>query len=144
ALWDNLNNRKQVSCNLLQGRDITELRVDGKSVLRVRVPRADRHQKPVHVGSNLFGGTYLRRHEGDYRADEETVRRMLAERVEDVRDERVLQGYDFRDLDMDTVAAYRNRFAAVRPAHVWTELPLNEFLARIGAVGRNREAGYEG
>lgn len=144
ALWDNLNNSKQVSCNLLQSHDITEMRMDGHLVLRVKVPRAGRHHKPVHVGSNPFGGTYLRRHEGDYRADDETVRRMLAERVEDARDERVLKGFDFADLDLETVAAYRNRFAAVKPGHVWTDLPLNQFLERIGATGKNREEGYEG
>ncbi|MBK1724965.1 RNA-binding domain-containing protein [Thiocystis violacea] len=144
ALWDNLHNRKQVSVNLLAEQDIAPILVDGKTVLRVRVPRAMRQVKPVHLGSNPFGGTYLRRYEGDYAADDETVRRLLAERVEDSRDERVLKGFDFSDLDMDSVAAYRNRFAAVKPGHVWTDLPQPEFLARIGAVGRNREEGYSG
>jgi hypothetical protein len=114
ALWDNLHNRKQVSCNLLTEQSIAPIEIDGKTVLRIQVPRAARQQKPVHVGSNPFGGTYLRRYEGDYAADDETVRRLMAERVEDSRDERVLKGFDFSDLDMDTVAAYRNRFAAVR------------------------------
>ena len=144
AIWDNLHNRKQVSVNLLTEQDVQPVRIDGQTVLRIQVPRAARQVKPVHLGSNPFGGTYLRRYEGDYQADEETVRRMLAERVEDSRDERVLKGFDFNDLDMDTVAAYRNRFAAVKPGHVWTDLPLPEFLERIGAVGKNREEGYSG
>jgi predicted HTH transcriptional regulator len=144
ALWDNLHNRKQVSLNLLSEADIQPIHVAGKTVLQVRVPRAARQQRPVHVGSNPFGGTWLRRFEGDYAADDEAVRRMLAERVEDARDERVLKGFDFGDLDMDTVAAYRNRFAAVKPGHVWTDLPVPEFLERIGAWGKNREEGYSG
>ncbi len=144
ALWDNLHNPKQVSLNLLAERHIQPVSVAGKMVLRVEVPRASRQQRPIHVGSNPFGGTYLRRHEGDYQADDETVRRMMAERVEDSRDERVLKGFDFSDLDMDTVAAYRNRFAAVKPGHVWTDLALPEFLERIGAFGRNREEDYSG
>lgn len=144
ALWDNLHNRKQISTNLLTDPDVAPVTVDGCSVLRVRVPRATRQQRPVHLGSNPFGGTYLRRHEGDYAADDEAVRRLLAERVEDSRDDRVLKGYDFSDLDMDTVAAYRNRFAAVKPGHIWTDLPLPEFLERIGAFGKNREEGYSG
>ena len=144
ALWDNLHNRKQVSFNLLSEQAVAPVEIDGKTVLRIYVPRAARQQKPVHVGSNPFGGTYLRRYEGDYQADDETVRRLMAERVEDSRDERVLKGYNFSDLDMDTVAAYRNRFAAVKPGHVWTDLPLAEFLERIGAFGKNREEGYSG
>ena len=144
ALWDNLHNRKQISVNLLSEADVESIEVDGKTVLRIRVPRATRQLRPVHVGSNPFGGTYLRRYEGDYAVDEEVVRRLLAERVEDSRDERVLKGFDFSDLDMDTVAAYRNRFAAVRPGHVWTDLPLPEFLERVGAWGKNRDEGYPG
>ncbi|MDP2029897.1 MAG: putative DNA binding domain-containing protein [Thiobacillus sp.] len=144
ALWDNLHNRKQVSINLLVEENIQSVEVDGKTVLRVQVPRASRQSKPVHIGSNPFGGTYLRRYEGDYQADDEAVRRMLAERVEDSRDERILKGFDFSDLDMETVAAYRNRFAAVKPGHVWADLPVPDFLERIGAVGQNREDGYSG
>lgn len=144
ALWDNLHNRKQISLNLLSESDVQPIQVAGKTVLQVRVPRALRQQRPVHMGSNPFGGTWLRRYEGDYAADDEAVRRMLAERVEDTRDERVLKGFDFGDLDMDTVAAYRNRFAAVKPGHVWTDLPVPEFLERIGAWGKNREEDYSG
>ena len=144
ALWDNLHNRKQISINLLAENDVAPITLQGRTVLRIAVPRATRQQRPVHVGSNPLGGTYLRRHEGDYTADDETVRRMLAERVEDSRDERVLKGFDFGDLDMATVAAYRNRFAAVKPGHVWTDLALPDFLERIGAFGKNREEGYSG
>ena len=144
ALWDNLNNRKQVSVNLLAEQQIQPTSIDGKTVLRVEVPRAARQVRPVHVGSNPMGGTYLRRYEGDYEASDEAVRRMLAERVEDSRDERILKGFDFSDLDMDTVAAYRNRFTAVKPGHVWSDLPVPEFMERIGAFGKNREEGYTG
>ena len=144
ALWDNLHNRKQVSVNLLSEQRVQPVMVEGKTVLRVEVPRAARQSKPVHLGSNPFGGTYLRRYEGDYQADEETVRRMIAERVDDSRDERVLKGFDFSDLDMDTVAAYRNRFSAVKPGHVWSDLSVPEFLEKIGATGINREDGYSG
>lgn len=144
ALWDNLNNRKQVSLNLLTDQQIQPVSVDGKTVLRIEIPRAARQARPVHLGSNPMGGTYLRRYEGDYPADDEAVRRMLAERVEDSRDERILKGFDFTDLDMNTVAAYRNRFSAVKPGHVWTDLPAPEFLERIGAFGKNREDGSKG
>lgn len=141
ALWDNLNNRKQVSVNLLAEQQIQPTSIDGKTVLRIEVPRAARQVRPVHVGSNPMGGTYLRRYEGDYEASDEAVRRMLAERVEDSRDERILKGFDFSDLDMDTVAAYRNRFTAVKPGHVWSDLPVPEFMERIGAFGKNVKRG---
>jgi ATP-dependent DNA helicase RecG len=144
ALWDNLHNRKNISVNLLSEADVAPIVLDGKTVLRVQVPRATRMAKPVHLGSNPLGGTYLRRYEGDYAADDETVRRLMPERVEESRDERVLKGFDYGDLDMDTVAAYRNRFAAVKPGHVWSDLPMPEFLECIGAFGKSREEGFSG
>jgi len=144
ALWDNLHNRKQISLNLLREQDVAPVVIDGKTVLRVCVPRAGRQQRPIHLGENPFGGTYLRRHEGDYPADDETVRRMLAERVEDSRDERILDGFELVDLDMDSVAAYRNRFSAVKPGHVWLDLDIPEFLVQIGAWGRDRERRISG
>lgn len=144
ALWDNLHNRKQISDNLLGEDDVQPIDVDGKTVLQVNVPRARRQQRPVHLGGNPFGNTYQRRYEGDYAVDDETVRRMMAERVEDSRDERILRHYGIDDLDMETVAAYRNRFASVRSSHVWAELPTPEFLERIGAWGRNRDENYGG
>lgn len=144
ALWDNLHNRKQVSMNLLREEDVQPFIVEGKTVLRVRVPRAVRQSRPIHLGENPFGGTYLRRHESDYPADDETVRRMLAERVEDSRDDRILEGYDLTDLDMDVVAAYRNRFSAVKPGHVWLDLDISAFLEQIGAWGKDRERKISG
>jgi ATP-dependent DNA helicase RecG len=144
TLWDMLHNRNKISVNLLSEAQVRPVSYDDKTVLRIEVPRAARKQRPVHIGSNPFGGTYLRRHEGDYQVDDESVRRMLAERVEDSRDERVLKGYDFTDLDMDTVLAYRNRFSAVKPGHAWLDLQVPEFLERIGAYGRNREEGFSG
>ena len=65
ALWDNLNNRKHISANLLTEANIEPIQIEGKTLLRIEVPRADRHYKPVHLGTNPFAGTYLRRYEGD-------------------------------------------------------------------------------
>jgi ATP-dependent DNA helicase RecG len=144
ALWDNLHNRKQISVTQAGESTIQPVLVDGKTILRVEVQRAARQTRPVHLGVNPFGGTYLRRYEGDYLADDETVRRMLAERVEDSRDERVLKGFAIGELDLESVAAYRNRFSAVKPGHVWLDLPLDVFLERIGAYGKNREEGFSG
>ena len=144
ALWDNLHNRQVVNLNLLAESHVKPVVVDGKTLLRIEVPRAGRQQRPVYLGANPFGGTYVRRHEGDYLADDETVRRMIAEQVEDSRDDRVLKGFDLKDLDMESITAYRNRFSAVKPGHVWLDLPLREFLESVGAFGRNREEGYSG
>ncbi|NOU34901.1 MAG: AAA family ATPase [Polyangiaceae bacterium] len=144
ALWDGLNNRQQVSENILSSESVKVLDVEGNRILQVRVPRASRHQKPVHVGSNPLEGSYRRNHEGDYRCSAEDVRRMLAERVEDERDGRILVGYSLADLDAQTIAKYRQNFRAAKPDHPWNSEPDAEFLRLIGGYRRNRESGEEG
>ncbi|MDY0305600.1 MAG: putative DNA binding domain-containing protein [Desulfovibrionaceae bacterium] len=143
-LWDELNNRDKVSANLLSHSRVREVDMDGRTILRIDIPRAARSARPVHLGRDPLRGTYRRMHEGDYPADPETVRRMLAEQVEDARDARVLQEFGRDDLEPSSLASYRNLFASVRPDHPWNTLDSKEFMRMIGAYGRDRENGAEG
>lgn len=144
-VWDSLNNRERVSVNLLADRDVEVKEVDGKNVILVHVPRAGRHQRPVHVGENPLKGTYVRNGEGDYLIrDEEAVRRMIAERVEDSRDSRILAHHTMDDIDAESLARYRNYFKANKADHVWNGLDDREFLRCIGGWGRDREKGTGG
>ncbi|NES23347.1 MAG: ATP-binding protein, partial [Symploca sp. SIO3E6] len=107
SLWDGLNNRQQVSINLLNDKMVDVIEHNNTSVIRIQVPRAPRRYRPVYVGTNPSNGTYRRNYEGDYRCDEETVRRMMAEQVEDARDAELLEYFDFNDIDENTLKAYR-------------------------------------
>ena len=144
-LWNQLNNRQKVSHNLLQARHVRRHGLpDGKHVLIIEVPRAPRTVRPVFVGTDMFAGSYKRNRSGDYQCTREEVERMLAERVEEARDTRILPHYDYEDLANETVAAYRQRLAGLKPDHPYNVLPAREFLRSIGAWGRNRETDDEG
>ncbi|BAB75326.1 ATP-binding protein [Nostoc sp. PCC 7120 = FACHB-418] len=110
ALWDGLNNRQRISINLLTDKMVEVIEIQGKQVIRIQVPRARRAQRPVYVGQNPLTGTYRRNYEGDYLCDEETIKRMLAEQVEEVRDARLLENYGFDDIEPNTLKAYRNQY----------------------------------
>ncbi len=145
ALWDNLNNPKAVSINLLSNEHVDVITVDQKSVLRIVVPRAPRKQQPVFLGTNPLSGTFRRGHAGDYKAPEEVVRRMLAEQVEDVRDMRILAGpLGLGEIDRGTLKRYRQVYRNGAPVHPWNQLDDLEFLRQIGAHRRDRETGMEG
>ncbi len=144
-LWNQLNNRQKVSHNLLQARNVRRHALpDGRHVLIIEVPRANRSERPICVGADVFAGSYKRNRSGDYRCSKEEVERMLAERVEESRDTRILPHHDFNDLTMDTVTAYRQRLAGFKPDHPYNSLGMKEFLRAIGAWGRNRETAEEG
>jgi len=144
ALWDGLNNTQRVNVNLLREEDVETVEAEGKPVIRVTVPRATRRQRPVYVGQNPLTGSFRRNYEGDYRCTEETVRRMIAEQVEDTRDAHVLRGFGIGDLDSTTIAKYRQRYQTRSPDHPWNGLGEQEFLRSIGAFGKDREEGVEG
>ena len=89
-LFNIANNRQKISTNVLTDQSVREVELEGRKLLRVEVARATRQQRPVHLTLNPFGNSYRRLHDGDRCMSDEEVRRMLAEQVEDSRDERIL------------------------------------------------------
>jgi predicted HTH transcriptional regulator len=144
-LFDSLNNRQKVSVNLLTDAAVRELILDGKTILLIEIPRAPRKQRPVFLTTNPLGGhTYRRLNDGDRPLPDDEVKRMLAEQVEDSRDDRILRGYDFDDLDAATFRSYRQVFTNRDPGHVWNGYEDREFLRHIGGWRKDRETGESG
>lgn len=143
-LWNGLNNKEQISGNILSESCVQIIKLEGKQVIQISIPRATRFQMPVYTGKNPFSGTYKRQGEGDFHCDEETVKRMLADQVEDARDTKLLEHFGFEDLHPPTLQAYRNAFKAVKPDHPWVDLDNDEFLRNIGGWTMNRETKREG
>lgn len=144
-LFDALNNRQKVNVNLLTDANVREVALEGRTILLVEIPRATRKQRPVHLTTNPFAGhTYRRLNDGDRPLPDDEVKRMLAEQVEDSRDDRILRGYDVGDLDMGTFRAYRQIFANREPGHPWNAAEDREFLRQIGGWRKDRETGESG
>jgi predicted HTH transcriptional regulator len=143
-LWSNLNNREKVNINILKDDNVFVGTHDGKQYIRIVVPPARREQKPVYVGRNPLTGTYRRNFSGDYVCDESTVKRMIAEQVEESRDAKLLSHFTENDLDSNTLRSYRNIFRSAKPTHPWNSLDDHEFLRSIGGLTRDRASGEEG
>lgn len=144
SLWDQLNDRDKVSINILRDNMVKVVEVEGKNVIHIHIPRAERRQKPVYVGKNPLNGTYIRLHESDYKCEVETIKRMFAEQVEESRDQRIIKNYSLNDLDIDTIKAYRSQFKTNKPDHVWNDIDDKEFLEMIGGWRKSRENDEEG
>lgn len=143
-LFDTLNNKQRISLNILKDENVTTLKFDDFYIIHIHIPQATRVQKPIYKGQNPLQGTYLRQYEGDYKCDEITVNRMLAERVEDSRDSKVLKNFGFDDIDLTSFYAYRNIFKSHKPDHAWNALNDIEFLRNIGGYKTDRETGVTG
>lgn len=143
-LFNTLNNPAKASLNLLGDADVTEVSIDGKVILAVAIPAATRRQKPVFLHGQPFGNTYRRLNDGDRRCDEETVKRMLAEQVEDERDARILAGYGMEDIDPESLRIYRQMLRDEKPGHPFLEQNDFEFLKSLRGWRQDRQTGESG
>ena len=147
--WDNLNNNKKASMNILSDNDVRVEKIDGKDVIKIFVPRADRRQKPIFIGDNPYNdnkhsGTFRRNHSGDYKCNKQEVDRMIADSSDISQDSVILEGFGIEDLNVKSVRSYKNRLESKNPNHPWLDLDMKQFLYKIGAYGKNRATGEEG
>jgi len=78
-IWQILQDRSRISCNLLSPRDVQIVALANKKLIRIHVPEADKAQKPVYLGVSPYGGTYFRVDSADMRASHRQVNRLLRE-----------------------------------------------------------------
>jgi predicted HTH transcriptional regulator len=133
-LWDTVNNPQKVNVNILIEQNVSIVDVGLMQIIRIDIPRADRHYKPVYIGADPFKGTFRRTHEGDYHCTKDEVRGMFRDQSEVSIDKRILSNMQMDALDIGTVERYRNRFRGEKPGHVWAELPDDDFLQVLGAA----------
>ena len=121
-IWNAVNNAEKISANVLFNESVYPVEVDGKWLVVVEVPRAERTVRPVFVGSDVFKGTYRRNGEGDYRCSRETVEGMIRDKCAETADNCVLDELTIADLDADSIRRYRMYFSQLRSGHVWSGL----------------------
>ena len=144
-LFNTLNNPSKVSVNLICDSDVEVLDIDGQSVIKITVPQASRKQKPVYLGGNPLGkNTYRRLHEGDRPCDDESVKRMLAEQIEDERDSKILSGFTWDDIDQQSFSIYRQMLKDTKPNHPFLEFDDFGLLKKIKGWRKDRQTGEEG
>ena len=131
---DALHNPNKVNAALVSDNDITDYEVNGDVILVIKVPKARREEKPVYINNDMWNGTFRRDGEGDYHCSREAVLAMLRDQTEDTPDMKVLENKEIKDLDQDSIRAYRIRYNASHDGHPWTSLPDDEFLVQIGAA----------
>ena len=136
--WNIINNQSKISINVLNDKDVIVREFDGKKIIIINVPRAQRYDKPIYLDGNLFS-SYKRNGEGDYRCTNEVIQAMLRDASPKTQDMLVLGNMNLDVFDKDTIKRYRIRMQGIRPGHVWEALEDVDFLYRIGAVGRDAD-----
>ena len=136
--WSTLNDRNKVSKNILLNHHVRPVPVGDTEILRIDVPAADRHDKPVYIGTDPMKGTYKRDYEGDFLCTEEAVRAMFADQRDVSGDIEVLDEMGLDVLNQDTIKGYRIIFEQLHSGHPWNALENDEFLMKLRAVAKNK------
>ena len=137
--WELVNSPRQASVNILSDENVQIETIDGRRMIAITVPRAQRLDRPVYVDGNPLTGTYRRNGEGDCRCTQEEVRSMLRDAGVRTLDMQLLEDLPLKVLDDDTLHRYRARMWDCRPGHAWALLEDEEFLYKVGAVGRGAD-----
>ncbi len=132
--WNQINDRKKVSINLLRDQDVTSYEVGSDVILVIKVPMADRETKPVYLNSDMFKYTFKRNNEGDYHCTDAEIRALLRDQPRKTIDGKILTNMSIEDFDEESIKQYRFLFEAKRPGHVFLSMPENKFLEAIGAA----------
>ena len=139
TIWDTLHNRSKVSANILTEDDVKVEQADGLSYITVKVPRADRHIRPVYLNNDLDNGTYRRNSEGDYHCTIPEILEMGRDSSEVSDDSRAIENTGIEDINRDSLNAYRNYLLSNNPSHPWLRKPEEEFLRLIGAADIDKD-----
>lgn len=134
-----VSDKSKVSAKILTDKDIQKVDFQGKRVLIITVPRAERCDRPVYIGGNPYTGTYRRGGEGDYRCTREQVDYMLRDAKKVGADMRALRNARMSELDFESVKDCRLRLDMNSTDPETSRLSDLGFLKKTGAAAKGRD-----
>lgn len=136
-IWNQLNNPERVSCNLLSSSDVRIEEVDGCRLIVIRVPRAERGDRPVYLDGNPRN-SFRRNGEGDFKCRPDEVVMMIADSAPGATDRWPVTSSEIGDLSRESVRAYRNSLRTLKPI---TRGTMSMTMSSSGWSGRRRWTG---
>ncbi|QYJ79140.1 AlbA family DNA-binding domain-containing protein [Shewanella acanthi] len=75
--WEILDDPSQTSHNILALSDVQLIEILNKKLIRIRVPEAPEHLKPIFIGGDAYTGTYFRVGDADMHASRRQVTQLM-------------------------------------------------------------------
>ncbi len=143
-LTANINSIEKASVNVSADPGmISDMELNGRRVIVLRVPKATAEQKPVYLNRNT-SKTYFRQHESDVLCPESMVQQMLRDKSADSPTSRLVPYTTLDCIDSETWKQYYDRFRFLRGEHAWTQMDQRTLLQRLGAYIVDHATGQEG
>lgn len=132
-MFNILQNPDKISKNLITEQNIDILKYKGKNIIAISIPAAPFSNKPVYINNNPLK-SFKRIGPNDYRLSKEEIDSMLRDASPESQDSKAIDILAKDCLDELTIAAYRNRFSARIPEHIFNNLSNEKFLCKLNAV----------
>ena len=142
TFWKLVNNRQKTSHNIVTNSMVYVTQLEGKDILVVEVPRAERTTRPVYKGQDPRTGTFRRWGDGDHLCTIDEVTAMLRDASSSPLDAQAIQSMDMSVFCEESVNGYRNVYRSANPHHQWNKLDNEMFLRRIKAVTMGEDGQY--
>ena len=135
--WEKVNDRRKTNTNILSRSDVFIHETEGKRMICINVPQADRLQRPVYINGHL-SETYRRSGEGDYRCTDAEIAGMMRDAERGSRDLRVIDDAGMNDLNIHTFLHYRSLLSYEKPGAESRCLSDCELLESLYAARRDK------
>ena len=133
------NSADKLSYPIISDEHLSIQTIRGREVIAIKVPRAEREQRPIYEGRDPFKGTYRRTFVGDYHCKREEVAAMFRDASSRSLDLAIAEGESMEDLDWDSVRAYRALYNETHKTGKVRKMPDDEFLRHLGAAGKGED-----
>ena len=131
--WNTVNNTQKVSVNFINDNHLQIVEANGKKIIVIEIPRAERVLRPIYLDNN-YNNVYRRNNDGDYRCSAVVSKAMFRDAAPETQDTVVLEGFTANAFNTDTIRSYKNNFENKHRGHVWENISNDEFLLKIGAL----------
>jgi len=131
--WNTINNPQKVSVNFITDSHVRIVEIEGKKIIEIEIPRAERVLRPIYLDNN-YNNVYRRNHEGDYRCNAVISKAMFRDAAPEAQDTVVLEKFMIDSFNKETVRRFKNNFKNKHQGHVWENISDDEFLLKIGAL----------
>ena len=137
--WDIINNPQKVSVNILVDKDVYVDDYDGYPIIVIKVRRANRFEKPVHINNNVYNGTYRRNHEGDYHCTKNEIDLMIKDSNIQSNDKTCLEEFTLEDLNLESILSYKQMLKASNPSHIFLTMTDELFYLNLGIAKKGTD-----
>lgn len=139
-LLDQLKNKNKISYPIVSEKDIEIISENDSKLIKISVPRADFHQRPIFIKGNPQN-TFIREGERDSKATEDDLKAILRDsKGTDNND--LLDNFSItNDLSIVDIQNYRAYLMEVTKDESYNEMSIEEFLTEIGLFKIDRSTG---